>query len=257
MVATLYDASLDQFMSLSWQQRFGFFRQDYSSASAVFENTANNSNWLGGLSGFRGRWTNAPKARSGYRSFRMTGGNFWGYERCNRARGMVVKRVPLHAAGACLRHSNTRCGADEYGEAERTKPAGGAMANSGEDASWRRPLSSHGSQEPERDGVLLPATGSDSNGVVRMTFTMPEALTEWKFMGFAHDRNLRSGYFGRKSGEFKRFDGAANPPRFVREGDLIEFTVKVSNQTTNRQGGRIRLTFNNAVNGESFDAAWA
>src|SRR6266699_1963082 len=39
MVATLYDASLDQFMSLSWQQHFNFFRQDYSTASGSFENT--------------------------------------------------------------------------------------------------------------------------------------------------------------------------------------------------------------------------
>jgi len=30
--------------------------------------------------------------------------------------------------------------------------------------------------------------------VVRIEFTMPEALTQWRFMGFAHDRQLRSGF---------------------------------------------------------------
>ena len=34
-----------------------------------------------------------------------------------------------------------------------------------------------------------------------------------------------------------------NPPRFVREGDAIEFTVKVSNQTDRPQAGKVSLTF--------------
>jgi hypothetical protein len=37
-----------------------------------------------------------------------------------------------------------------------------------------------------------------------------------------------------------------NPPRFVREGDTIEFTVKVSNQSAARQTGKVRLTFADA-----------
>src|SRR5204863_8358662 len=36
MVATLYDRSLDAFAPLYWQQRFDCFRQDYTTASAVF-----------------------------------------------------------------------------------------------------------------------------------------------------------------------------------------------------------------------------
>src|SRR5882757_8529391 len=41
---------------------------------------------------------------------------------------------------------------------------------------------------------FFPQLTSDSNGVVRMTFAMPEALTKWRFMGFAHDTALRGGY---------------------------------------------------------------
>ncbi len=33
-----------------------------------------------------------------------------------------------------------------------------------------------------------------------------------------------------------------NPPRFLREGDVLEFTVKVSNQSATRQAGTVRLT---------------
>src|SRR5258706_11192649 len=44
-----------------------------------------------------------------------------------------------------------------------------------------------------------------------------------------------------------------NPPRFVREGDTLEFKVKVSNQSTVRQLGKVRLTFNEAATEQSAD----
>ena len=46
-----------------------------------------------------------------------------------------------------------------------------------------------------------------------------------------------------------------NSPRFVREGDLIEFTVKVSNQSEQLQHGTVRLTFADARTGKSVDDA--
>ncbi len=88
-----------------------------------------------------------------------------------------------------------------------------------------------------------------------MTFTMPEALTTWRFLGFAHDKQLRSGFLEGKAISSKELMVQPNAPRFVREGDRLEFTVKVSNQSTNRQTGTVRLTFNSALNGESADGA--
>ena len=44
-----------------------------------------------------------------------------------------------------------------------------------------------------------------------------------------------------------------NPPRFLREGDLIEFTVKVSNKSTSRQVGKVKLALNDARTGASVD----
>ena len=86
-----------------------------------------------------------------------------------------------------------------------------------------------------------------------MQFTMPEALTQWKFMGFAHDQQVRSGFLGGKTVTAKDLMVQPNPPRFLREGDVLEFTVKVSNQTAARQQGRVRLSFNDAQNEQSAD----
>ena len=56
-------------------------------------------------------------------------------------------------------------------------------------------------------------------------------------MGFAHDATLRSGYLEDKVVTAKDLMIQPNPPRFVREGDVIEFTVKVSNQSPTTQTG--------------------
>ncbi|HMO66534.1 MAG TPA: alpha-2-macroglobulin family protein, partial [Verrucomicrobiota bacterium] len=107
----------------------------------------------------------------------------------------------------------------------------------------------------QETAFFLPQLVSDSNGVVRLTFTMPEALTEWRFLGFAHDRQLRSGLLEGRTVTAKELMVQPNPPRFLREGDEVEFTVKVSNQSAARQTGRVRLAFSFAQDGSPADAA--
>jgi len=94
---------------------------------------------------------------------------------------------------------------------------------------------------------------TDSNGVVRMTFTMPEALTKWHFLGFAHDQAMRSGWMEDHAVTAKDLMVQPNPPRFVREGDTVEFTVKVSNQSDKPLRGAVRLTFAEALDNQSAD----
>jgi uncharacterized protein YfaS (alpha-2-macroglobulin family) len=89
--------------------------------------------------------------------------------------------------------------------------------------------------------------------VVRMTFTMPEALTKWRFLGFAHDKSVRSGYLEGHTVTAKDLMVQPNPPRFLREGDTIEFTVKVSNQSDKPQSGTVRLAFKDALTDQSVD----
>ena len=98
---------------------------------------------------------------------------------------------------------------------------------------------------------FFPHLISDEDGEVKLEFTMPEALTEWKFLGFAHDAELRSGLLTDKVVTAKDLMVQPNPPRFLREGDVLEFTVKVSNQSPTRQTGTVRLTLADARTGEA------
>jgi hypothetical protein len=184
--------------------------------------------------------------------------NLWGYQAVrSRMLGRVQTAVPMEALAMNMAPAAAPATAEAGHLADaylkRKESAGGAedkVPSKGPDLSQvtaRKNLN--------ETAFFFPHLVSDRNGVVRMTFTMPEALTTWRFLGFAHDKHLRSGFLEGKTVTSKDLMVQPNPPRFVREGDIIEFTVKVSNQSTNRQAGNVRLTFNNAANGESFDAA--
>ena len=101
---------------------------------------------------------------------------------------------------------------------------------------------------------FFPKLVSSQEGEVRLEFTMPEALTKWKFLGFAHDKEMRSGFLTDSMVTVKDLMVQPNPPRFLREGDLLEFTVKVTNQAPTIQTGTVRLTFNDARTDKRVDS---
>ncbi|HZO86337.1 MAG TPA: alpha-2-macroglobulin family protein, partial [Verrucomicrobiae bacterium] len=102
---------------------------------------------------------------------------------------------------------------------------------------------------------FFPHLVSSETGTVKMEFTMPEALTQWRFMGFAHDKDFRSGFLEGKTVTAKDLMVQPNPPRYLREADVLEFTVKVSNQSAARQTGKVRLTFSDASSNDPVDKA--
>ncbi|WP_202863939.1 alpha-2-macroglobulin family protein [Ereboglobus luteus] len=93
---------------------------------------------------------------------------------------------------------------------------------------------------------FFPQLLTDSDGSVRMEFTVPEALTRWKFLGFAHDKQLRSAILTDTAVTAKDLMVQPNPPRFLREGDTVEFTVKITNMTDKPQTGSAQLSFADA-----------
>ena len=81
---------------------------------------------------------------------------------------------------------------------------------------------------------FLPELKTDEEGNILVKFTMNEALTRWKFLGMAHTKELKIGLTQKELVTQKELMVQPNPPRFLREGDEIEFTAKVSNLTEKR-----------------------
>lgn len=99
----------------------------------------------------------------------------------------------------------------------------------------------------EETAFFYPHLQPDADGKVRITFTMPEGLGKWRFLGFAHDTTLRSGSIEGETITAKDLMVQPNPPRFLREGDELDFTVRVSNLSEQPQQGIARLTLTDAV----------
>lgn len=107
----------------------------------------------------------------------------------------------------------------------------------------------------QETAVFHPALQTDEDGQVRIEVTMPEALTRWRLMGMAHDAELRSGMISGELVTDHELMVQPNPPRFVRQGEQLDFSVKVTNRSDEPQRGEARLTFRDAATQSSVDAA--
>ena len=76
---------------------------------------------------------------------------------------------------------------------------------------------------------FFPHLQTNSRGEIVLSFTMPEALTRWKFISLAHTKDMRIGTLSDYTMTQKELMIQPNPPRFLREGDTLSFVAKVSN----------------------------
>jgi len=263
MVATLYDASLDQFLQHDWMHAFDGFRKEWPCVDSRFENSECPFQHV------FGGWGNDSRSFNWrYRTFDGTvAQNLWGYgfldaNHLRAAKGTPVPPPPppppirgadggavveVVASVAMVDKTETATGTNYSVESlgsipkEKVAPATPDLSK----VTARKVL--------DETAFFFPHLVSGSDGLVRMEFTMPEALTEWKFLGFAHDQNMRSGFLTGRAVTAKDLMVEPNPPRFLREGDTVEFTVKVSNQSSGSQSGLVRLNFADARTGESRD----
>lgn len=88
---------------------------------------------------------------------------------------------------------------------------------------------------------FYPALESDNNGNVAIRFTLPESVTTWKFMGLAHDKEMRNGLLVDEAVAQKTVMVQPNMPRFLREGDKATIVAKLSNTSDKKVNGNARM----------------
>ena len=259
MVATLYDASLDAFAPHSWMSSFGVFLNDRSLVSSRFQNDVKSIQVNVSVNG-RERFDEGltyprfpdelvanifgdgymPKSR-----MMMRGGMGGGM-----MMDMAMPAAPMMAMEAEFSMAGAPEGADAKLSILATAETGVAST---EPAKPDLAIISARTNLNET-AFFFPHLIAQKDGTVKIEFTMPEALTEWKFLGFAHDTKLRAGLLMDTVVTSKDLMVQPNPPRFLREGDEVEFTVKVSNRSAATQTGTVRLTLADAKTMESVDA---
>ena len=97
---------------------------------------------------------------------------------------------------------------------------------------------------------FLPQLRTDERGDVFISFTMPDALTKWRMQGVAHNPDLQCGRFEKFVQTAKDVMIVPNAPRFLREGDTMDFSAKVVNMSGRNICGYLTLQMFNATNNQ-------
>ncbi|MBU6310107.1 MAG: hypothetical protein KJS77_10220, partial [Planctomycetes bacterium] len=268
MLALLYDQSLDalaehQFPGAGLQ---GLFRSEWGAADVAFTNSANTFN------GVRGGWDLAfdeveisyrelrppfgSPSRGGWAMGGFGGGGGMQMMRMRRGGPVMAAAVPASAPAENLTPA--------LGQAVRSKDATAAFGMfdaADRDDREGKPAaeSDRGSPPPPRTNLaetafFLPTLVSGSDGVVTIEFTLPDTLTTWQFKGLAHDAALRSGTLVDECVSAKDLMVEPLVPRFLREGDVVQIPVKVSNTSTGRLTGDVSFALADARTGDSRDS---
>ncbi|MCF2486564.1 alpha-2-macroglobulin [Dyadobacter sp. CY347] len=257
MLASMYDASLDQFYMHKWLE------PDHWPVSSGL------SRWGNGLS-FRSKdaqvldLTYSPYKSFGkrYDDLLSTQMSYGGYPRGGGRN--VRNRVMSMSAGVQVKKGEVM---EEIKEAAMAEPA--PMA---QDAAAMNEVVTVGygvQQSPQiknetpppsprknfnETAFFLPDLKTDKDGSITFSFTMSEALTRWKFQALAHTKELAFGYSTKEIVTQKELMVQPNPPRFLREGDQITFATKVVNLSDRSLNGKVSLQLIDTESNEAIDA---
>ncbi len=256
MVAAMYDASLDQFAVNDWALDVfpvdGYPQIQWVSNGFNMQHTyVYARNW---------QPEHVRMTQKSYQYLNWFGFPFYGrpiaYARS--LGGRVMKRTPMMMDSA----------APEAEMMEMSVMADAAPALAGK---------ANGVQIEEEEGVIktkpktaladvkvrtnlnetvffMPNLKTDAEGNVVIKFTMNEALTRWKFLGLATTKDLKIAKTSKEIITQKELMVQPNAPRFLREGDKINFTAKVSNLTENELTGEATIQLFDALTMQPIDA---
>ncbi|MFL5764493.1 MAG: alpha-2-macroglobulin family protein [Bacteroidia bacterium] len=279
MMATLYDASLDAFRPNNWyfniytnyysnlywdtNQGFGnvnsqFFGNDWNIHEYGAYRYYDRLNWFGYSNGYYG-YDYDEDGNTNYRS--VSGGiargaaqpmatavpdmeektvdNTAGYSKNKE----TAKKESIATKGNRL--GNAETGASDIAEATGTTTAMNGKSGGKETGGDLSGVAARSNFA--ETAFFYPQLETDKDGNVIVKFTIPEALTKWKMMGFAHTKDLKFGTIEKELVTQKDLMVIPNPPRFFRENDKMEFSAKVSNLSGNDISGTAQIFFFDAT----------
>ncbi|MCF7958069.1 MAG: hypothetical protein K9M57_06425, partial [Phycisphaerae bacterium] len=258
MAAALYDESLDAYLPHRWMNAFNVFYQDASRMNSALQNSMDQFNYLDGswpiqYKSYSLQYRAFPQDIIAYQQYRLYSrrlekGAIGGMGMRNGVEtdSMVMADFSAESAAPMAMRASAKTADAPAASAAPGEPAPEPKANL-EKVSARKNL--------QETAFFFPNLTTNKDGSVNLAFTMPEALTTWKFMAFAHDKELRAGFLTDSVITQKDIMVQPNAPRFLREGDELAFSVKVINLSPTRQKGMVRLTLSDARTLKSNDAA--
>ncbi|RLD83118.1 MAG: hypothetical protein DRJ10_04115, partial [Bacteroidetes bacterium] len=257
MLATLYDASLDQFKKNYWNfniynsyytsrtWRTGTFnslnssllKRDLDVSIYVPNLTYDSFNWFGfqyyaGYYGYSGGLDevvvySAGKPRRGGRKMSM-----------KKEKSMDAPEPVMESVSDEMEME------EDIGNSKQDKTLSGEVVReeTSEDFSEVKVRTNF-----NETAFFYPHLKTNEEGEVIIEFTVPESLTKWKMMGFATTKDLKFGSITNELITQKDLMLLPNEPRFFRENDKITFPVKISNVSDMDLSGMVKLELFDAI----------
>ncbi len=103
---------------------------------------------------------------------------------------------------------------------------------------------------------FFPFLTTDTAGDIEISFTAPEALTKWKLQAFAHTKDLAFGLTQHEVITQKSLMVQPAVPRFVRQKDSFTLQAKIANLSTDELKGEATLQLFDATTNEPVSSAF-
>jgi hypothetical protein len=240
LLASMYDASLDAFREHQWYFDLNRYRIGGGGWNALNAIAETNSHFV-----TEKKWNEASTVVQGYDRLNWFGFDYYGapYARVTGMRGMMKNAMPGMDGGALEV-------ADEMSLDEEAAPVAGESAPEEEK---EKPAEMPLRKNFNETAFFFPALQTDENGEVLLSFTMPEALTAWKFMALAYTKDLKTGQIEKEIVTRKELMVMTNAPRFFREGDRLQFATRLVSLSEQNLTGEITAVFFDAYTMQPLD----
>lgn len=230
LLTTMYDASLDQFTPYGWQ------------APSLWTKSLAAAAWTGSQNFIAGNSREKYTGSDDYVSFEKR------YDDLATDRVAVqeskISAVPVSQTAPMAREGMVD--AKEESQASNRSLKANNAADTAAPPPAAQPPTTAGSQMQLRKNFnetafFFPDLKTDASGNIVFSFTMPEALTQWKWMLLAHTKDLAFGFNQKIIVTQKELMVQPNPPRFMREGDRMDFGAKIVNLSSKELTGQVEL----------------
>jgi hypothetical protein len=267
LLASMYDASLDQFTPHAWS--FNPLHKPI-----YYPTLRSNANHSFGTQNFR---VYTERFRANYPQQGYDQLNWFGFYFGHGRHIQLAKSIRGHATGVQIVENNmeveesvmfnSEAELDEvvvvgYGTMKKESLTGAVTQVKTEELNDDNKASEFGIQEKtnfdnvqirknlQETAFFFPQLQTDEAGNVSFSFTTPEALTKWKLQLLAHTKTLESATKTLETVTQKELMVIPNAPRFLREGDNITISTKIANLTDNTLSGQAILILTDAISGK-------
>lgn len=239
MVATLYDASLNAFRPHYWN----FYIYPYNYSEYYFNGSTNFVKILSSIYEINwNKYLSRSKLYYDYLNWFDVNfdENYYFYKRVRKRDGRItysksVKETKKEAEVEGEEPSVT----DSYKDSDKKeKPKNGDESSIQKDKQEEKVQIRTNFNET---AFFYPDLKTDAEGKIIISFKMPDSLTKWKMIGFAHTKNLEYGVIEKEVVTQKDLMVIPNMPRFLRENDRIFLATKITNISNKDLEGGVTL----------------